>query len=164
MSTYAPQATEFGGYMGYPVAALPPTLATTSAEYQAKTTAFFAYTPYDPQECQNMQDCRNQGRGEVSWLQRQYAVTPALRTTSTIGAGTQPVTLPPGNNVAGLSKATASSVDPASPVKAAIDGVLGGYPGNESAEWSSSGGGVGTWLKLTWTTPVNISGIVLYDR
>ncbi|ORY88393.1 hypothetical protein BCR35DRAFT_301507 [Leucosporidium creatinivorum] len=164
VATYAPSAS-FAGFMGYPVSNLAPTLSTTSADYQDKLSAFFEYAPYDSNECQSLQDCKDQGRGEVSWLQRQYEVTPDLRTTSTVGSSTEPVTLPPGVNVAGSAKATASSVESTlTPAKSAIDGVIGGYPGNEGAEWSSSGGGVGSWLKLTWTTPQNVSAIVLYDK
>lgn len=151
--------------MGYPVSNLAPTLSSSSSEYQDKLDAFFTYTPYDVNECQSLQECINQGRGEVYWLQRQYQVTSELRTTSTVGSSTEPVTLPPGVNVARSAKATASSVESSlTPASAAIDGVIGGWPGNEGVEWSSSGGKVGSWLKLTWTTPQNLSAVVLYDK
>jgi LmbE family N-acetylglucosaminyl deacetylase len=46
----------------------------------------------------------------------------------------------------------------------AIDGVIGGYPGVSTAEWATDGGGAGSWLKLTWSSPQTFSTIVLYDR
>ncbi len=46
----------------------------------------------------------------------------------------------------------------------AIDGVVDGYPGDYTKEWATTGGGAGSWLKLTWTTPQTINRIVLYDR
>ena len=35
----------------------------------------------------------------------------------------------------------------------AIDGVIDGYPGDYTKEWATVGGGAGSWLKLTWTSP-----------
>jgi LmbE family N-acetylglucosaminyl deacetylase len=113
--------TPLTGYMGYPIQVgsiqykasllasaiatltsylqdLPPTFSTTSAEYQGKTSAFFAYTPFDfvrspvpsarrtshvarriitdfaPRqlECQSISGCG--ARPESSWLQREYDV------------------------------------------------------------------------------------------
>ena len=46
----------------------------------------------------------------------------------------------------------------------AIDGVIGGYPGNSTVEWATDGGGAGSWLKLTWSTAQTFDTIVLYDR
>ena len=46
----------------------------------------------------------------------------------------------------------------------AIDGVIGGYPGNSSAEWATNGGRAGSWLKLTWASAQTFDTIVLYDR
>jgi LmbE family N-acetylglucosaminyl deacetylase len=46
----------------------------------------------------------------------------------------------------------------------AIDGVIDGYPGDYTKEWATIGGGAGSWLKLTWTSPQTVSTIVLYDR
>ena len=62
--------------------------------------------------------------------------------------------------------ATASSQDTSTGQTAAkaIDGVIGGYPGVSSAEWATVGGGAGSWLKLTWSSPQTFSTIVLYDR
>jgi hypothetical protein len=46
----------------------------------------------------------------------------------------------------------------------AIDGVVDGYPGDYTKEWATVGGGAGSWLKLTWTSPQAFDTIVLYDR
>ncbi|MGI8447421.1 MAG: DUF7402 domain-containing protein [Streptosporangiaceae bacterium] len=46
----------------------------------------------------------------------------------------------------------------------AIDGVVGGYPGDYTVEWATVGGGAGSWLKLTWSTAQTFDTIVLYDR
>jgi hypothetical protein len=62
--------------------------------------------------------------------------------------------------------ATASSQNTADGQTAnkAIDGVIDGWPGDYTKEWATAGGGVGSWLKLTWTTPQTVSKVVLYDR
>jgi LmbE family N-acetylglucosaminyl deacetylase len=62
--------------------------------------------------------------------------------------------------------ATASSQNTSTGQTAAkaIDGVIGGYPGVSSAEWATIGGGAGSWLKLTWSSPQTFSKVVLYDR
>lgn len=46
-ASLASGTANFAGYMGYPVQNLPATLSTSSAAYQNKINAFFAYTPYD---------------------------------------------------------------------------------------------------------------------
>jgi LmbE family N-acetylglucosaminyl deacetylase len=62
--------------------------------------------------------------------------------------------------------ATASSQDTSTGQTAAkaIDGVIGGYPGVSSAEWATAGGGAGSWLMLTWSSPQTFTTIMLYDR
>ncbi len=69
-------------------------------------------------------------------------------------------------NLALSATATASSQNTSTNQTAnkAIDGVIDGYPGDYTKEWATLGGGAGSWLKLTWTTPQTISRIVLYDR
>ena len=37
-------------------------------------------------------------------------------------------------------------------------------PGNSTAEWATVGGGAGSWLELTWSSPQTFDTIVLYDR
>ncbi len=85
--------------------------------------------------------------------------------------GSGPVIAPPppaptGSNVAGSATATASSENVADGQTAAkaIDGVINGYPGDYTAEWATSGGGAGSWLQLTWAGPVQLNGVVLFDR
>ena len=62
--------------------------------------------------------------------------------------------------------ATASSQNTSTGQTAAkaIDGVVGGYPGVSSVEWATVGGGAGSWLKLTWSSPQTFDTVVLYDR
>ncbi|GAA5874766.1 hypothetical protein JCM1840_000427 [Sporobolomyces johnsonii] len=163
VGTYASNAT-FAGYMGYPIQNLAPTLSTTSTAFIEKEYAFFNYTPFDSSECQSYSACVAAGRGEASWLQRQYIVTPQLATVAETGSAQAPPNLPAGNNIASLATATASSYSPGQPPFAAIDGNIGGYPGNSSAEWASDGQGVGAWFQLTWSQTVNVTAIVLYDR
>lgn len=134
----------------------------TSTLFNQKATAFFTYTQYDPEECQSLSGCAS--RGEYSWLQRSYVVTPALATTSNDGAALAPATIPNGTDIALQAVATASSVAPGSSAGAVNDGVFGGYPGNDTAEWSSNGEKSGAWVRLTWSTPVFINAVVLYDR
>ncbi|KAK4699652.1 hypothetical protein P7C70_g6606, partial [Phenoliferia sp. Uapishka_3] len=72
-----------------------------------------------------------------------------------------------------LAATTTSSSDATGqPSTRANDGVLGGYVinsagtdvGNDTAEWSSNGQGVGAWLTLTWSQATSIGQVVLYDR
>ncbi|GAA6008786.1 hypothetical protein JCM10207_001724 [Rhodosporidiobolus poonsookiae] len=159
---YAPGAS-FSGYMGYPVQNLPATMSTDDADFIAKCDTFFSYTPYDSAECQSFSGCA--GRGEWSWLQREYVVTSALATGSDDGSAETPATLPAGENVALQATATASSAyDDLNPAGRAIDNVFGGYPGNETAEWVTAGEGVGAWIRLSWSVPVVVGGVVVYDR
>jgi hypothetical protein len=62
--------------------------------------------------------------------------------------------------------ATASSQNTSTGQTAAkaIDGVAGGYPGDYTVEWATAGGGAGSWLKLTWSSPQTFDTIVLHDR
>src|SRR6478752_9893590 len=70
------------------------------------------------------------------------------------------------NNVAGNATPTASSQNSQSGQTAAksVDGIVGGYPGDSTKEWATQGGKAGSWLRLTWATPVTINEVVLYDR
>ena len=78
------------------------------------------------------------------------------------------VTVPPVAevNLASGSVATASSqnLSTGQDASKAIDGVVGGYPGDYTREWATQGGRAGSWLRLTWATPVALSHVVLYDR
>ena len=69
-------------------------------------------------------------------------------------------------NIAPAATVTASSDNPSTGQTAAkaVDGVIDGYPGDYTKEWATVGGGVGSWLKLTWTGAYTINKVVLYDR
>ncbi|GAA5954834.1 hypothetical protein JCM3765_007787 [Sporobolomyces pararoseus] len=164
VSSLVPSNVSLSGYIGYGIANFPPTMTTSDASFMAKSSAFFTYTPYDVAECQSYTACVQAGRGEAYWLRRQYQTSSALAFTSFTGSAQTPVTLPNGTNVARLGKSYASSEDPLSPAKAAIDGIVGGYPGNDSVEWSSNGETNTAWWGVAWDQPYNISSVVLFDR
>ena len=69
------------------------------------------------------------------------------------------------SNVAPLATVTASSQNSSTGQLAAkaIDGVIGGCPGNCSAEWASVAQLAGAWLNLSWPQSYIVNKIVLYD-
>jgi LmbE family N-acetylglucosaminyl deacetylase len=69
-------------------------------------------------------------------------------------------------NVALVATATASSQNTSTGqlASSAIDGVISGYPNDDTAEWATVSGGVGSWLLLTWATSYTLDHVVLYDR
>lgn len=71
-----------------------------------------------------------------------------------------------GANVAPLAAVTASSqtVTDAQLAIKAVDGVIDGYPNDDSREWATLGERAGAWIELQWSTPVSISRVVLFDR
>jgi len=48
--------------------------------------------------------------------------------------------------------------------EALVDGAAEGFPANLAAEWASKGGGVGTKVKLSWSEPIKIACVWLFDR
>ncbi len=46
----------------------------------------------------------------------------------------------------------------------AVDGVPSGYPADYTKEWATVGGKAGSWIQLTFPSPVYVDRIVLYDR
>lgn len=48
----------------------------------------------------------------------------------------------------------------------AIDGIVDGSPapGDYTKEWSTNGQLAGAWINLSWSAPVTVSQVVLYDR
>lgn len=68
------------------------------------------------------------------------------------------------SNVARRSTATASSSYPRYSPAGAVDGAVGGYPGDIRHEWASHNESKGAWLKLAWKTPQRIDRVVLFDR
>lgn len=96
---------------------------------------------------------------------RQYIVTPSLATTSTVGSAQDPPVLPRGGtNIASLSTVTASKWITGQEPFAAIDGNVGGYPGNDSAEWNTDLATPGITFTMKWNQIYNVTSIVLYDR
>jgi len=79
---------------------------------------------------------------------------------------TVPPAYPSGANVAAFAMVTASSEDFATTQVAAkvVDGSPLGWPVDYTHEWATAGGGVGSWLKLAWSSPVALDHVVLYDR
>ena len=69
-------------------------------------------------------------------------------------------------NLAGTGAATASSANTSRGQGAAkaIDGVIGGFPGDGTKEWASVNQLVGAWFQLTWPSPQPVHRVVLHDR
>ncbi len=69
-----------------------------------------------------------------------------------------------GTNVALKAKATTSTNYPNYQAEGAVDGVVGGYPGNINREWASHEENAGAWLKLQWDSPQTVERVLLFDR
>ena len=69
-----------------------------------------------------------------------------------------------GTNVASKAKVTTSTNYPNYRAEGAIDGIVGGYPGNIEQEWASHGENAGAWLKLQWDSPQTVDRVLLFDR
>lgn len=54
--------------------------------------------------------------------------------------------------------------NPEHPAAGAADGVISGYPEKPAAEWGTKGLTVGAELCLTWSKPVRIAKVRLFDR
>jgi DUF1680 family protein len=67
-------------------------------------------------------------------------------------------------NLARSASVTASSTYPGYDPRGAIDGVVGGFPGDVRNEWASRGEKEGAWLELRWNQPVEIETVALWDR
>jgi hypothetical protein len=46
----------------------------------------------------------------------------------------------------------------------AIDGIVAGWPGDYTKEWATLHQLAGAWIRLTWSAPVAVSEVSLYDR
>ena len=64
-------------------------------------------------------------------------------------------------NVAAAAHVTLSSGGPA---RGVVDGRVGGYPADRTAEWTTRGEKAGAWAKLDWPAPQTVDRIVLFDR
>lgn len=67
-------------------------------------------------------------------------------------------------NLALKAQTGATSAFPFSPVTAAIDGVVGGYPETPQYEWAAQSDRNLAALRLSWNEPVEINRIWLFDR
>ncbi|GAB4082257.1 hypothetical protein GCU67_20095 [Modestobacter muralis] len=147
---YAP-TVPISSYAGYPGASLAANVS--GAALTAKQRAVLAYAPFDSNMCQSLTACN--ARSEGAWLTRQH-LAGELRTTD----GTQT------GNLASAAMVSTSSQDVKNGMGGsnAVDGVISGYPVDSSAEWSTAGGGAGSWITLGWMEPVQIDRVVLHDR
>ncbi len=68
------------------------------------------------------------------------------------------------SNIARKATATASSTYKGYTAEAAIDGIVGGYPEDISAEWASNGEKESATLRLNWDKPQIVNRIWLFDR
>ena len=137
------------GYEGYETSSRPVNLSGTLLE--SKRSAFYLYSGYDVNGCSSASACV--GTEYTNWLTRQYVAATEFTTAEAA-------------NVAPLATATASSQSTANGQTAAkaIDGVIGGYPGNYEAEWATEGGKAGSTLTLKWSKSYSLDHVVLFDR
>jgi hypothetical protein len=138
------------GYGGYGTYSLPVNVSGT--QLTDKSNAFYTYAAYDSDVCSSA--VKRGDSDYAEWLARQYTV------------GTETGGTAIANDVALLATATASSQNTSTGqlASSAIDGVISGYPDDDSAEWATVGGGVGSWLLLTWNTAYTIDYVVLFNR
>ena len=68
------------------------------------------------------------------------------------------------SNIAPKAKVTASSTYQGYSAGAAIDGVVGGYPEDTSAEWAANGEKASATITLNWDNAQTIKRIWLFDR
>jgi hypothetical protein len=89
---------------------------------------------------------------------------PAVATTTPMTGPVTPLT--PATDIAPFAVVTASGEDSATTQVAAkaVDGSVLGWPVDYTHEWATVGGGAGSWLKLSWGTPVTLDHVVLDDR
>jgi len=91
--------------------------------------------------------------------------TTAPTSSTTTSATTAPTTSPSVDLARSASVvASSESVGTGQTADKAVDGVVDGYPGVYSAEWASAGEGAGASLTLSWSSPVSLSRVVLFDR
>ena len=67
-------------------------------------------------------------------------------------------------NVARQAKVEVSSCHPSYRGEGATDGVVGGFPQDNSKEWASNAEKAGAWIKLNWDKPQKIDRVWLFDR
>jgi hypothetical protein len=67
-------------------------------------------------------------------------------------------------NIARAARLSASSTHRDYSTKGAVDGVIGGFPGDISREWCTNAQAVGAWIELDWDQQQSIDRIWLFDR
>jgi len=68
------------------------------------------------------------------------------------------------DNIAYYAQVTASSTHPDYDLESLIDGVVDGYPGDISKEWTSFAEKDTAMVRLTWVSPQKIDKVWLFDR
>ena len=76
----------------------------------------------------------------------------------------QPTALEGGDNVARQAAVTVSSVHSDYAAEGAVDGVVGGFPGETRHEWATNGERGTAMLRLTWNEEQTIDRVWLFDR
>ncbi|MCX8107180.1 MAG: hypothetical protein N3G20_00080, partial [Verrucomicrobiae bacterium] len=67
-------------------------------------------------------------------------------------------------NIAPAAKVTVTSVHPGYTARAAVDGVVDGWPQKPEAEWATSGESNTAMIRLSWNRPRRIGKVWLFDR
>lgn len=67
-------------------------------------------------------------------------------------------------NIAPFARLSGGSVHPDYDLQAAVDGVVGGFPGETRHEWASRGEENSAVIRLTWNAPQRIDRVWLFDR
>lgn len=67
-------------------------------------------------------------------------------------------------NIAPKAKIAVSSTHKDYNAMGAVDGRVGGYPGDTAEEWATNGEAQGAWIKLTWDQAQTIRRVWLFDR
>ena len=132
-------------YQGYDVVGKPANVG--GGDLLGKEAAYYAYTPYDSNTCGTPAACAADGSDQ--WLRRQYTTNNSIS-----------------GNLAELATVTSSSQNTASGQSAAnvADGVIGGYPADQYAEWATVGGAAGSWVQMSLPSASTVSRVTLYDR
>lgn len=145
---------EVAAYRGYGAVSEPANVS--GGALQRKIDALLAYAPYDPLLC-STNECPS--GVEAEWTSRQYTAPLVTSLQGVPGPAAYD-----GPNVARNALVSVSSESAGQGAVRAIDAVLGGYPGNGSAEWASAGERAGAWLLLTWSSPQTVDRVRLFDR
>jgi hypothetical protein len=92
--------------------------------------------------------------------------TTGVTISASYGGLTQTATLTVAKSLVSLASVTVSSQNTSTGqlgIKA-IDGIVDGYPGDYTKEWATLGQLAGAWIRLTWSSAVTVSKVILHDR